>query len=198
MKSCGDCLEKLLYIYAILGLISRTTVTSLSASKDKRCKTHHLRVNPGIPFFFERVRKHRSYSRDNKRVTLYHVLTSRSFSRWDKVYTCHRTGTCTLLAYETIRSNSMPLKLCEMYDFQRVIHLLISYIYNGANWTMKLLSVEIRSPPNVDILKKKSLLQRNFPEVLFYPRSPLSIFKKMSKFWNLVTIFGITMRNAFK
>ena len=31
---------------SILCLISRTTVTSLSALKDKRCKTHHLCVNP--------------------------------------------------------------------------------------------------------------------------------------------------------
>ena len=36
-------------------------------------------------FLFERVRKYRSYARDNKRAILYHALTSRSFSRWDKV-----------------------------------------------------------------------------------------------------------------
>ena len=35
----------------ILCLISRTTVTSLRASNDKRCKTHYLCVNPGIPFW---------------------------------------------------------------------------------------------------------------------------------------------------
>ena len=38
-------------------------------------------------FLFERVRKQRSYARNNKRVIMYHALTSRSFSRWDKVYT---------------------------------------------------------------------------------------------------------------
>ena len=36
---------------AILCLIPRTTVTSLSASKDTRCKTHPLSVNPGVPFW---------------------------------------------------------------------------------------------------------------------------------------------------
>ena len=36
-------------------------------------------------FLFERVRKHRSHARDNQRVILYHALTSRSFSGWDKV-----------------------------------------------------------------------------------------------------------------
>ena len=35
---------------AILGLISRTTVASLSVPKDTRCKTHPLCVNPDVPF----------------------------------------------------------------------------------------------------------------------------------------------------
>ena len=35
-------------------------------------------------FVFECVRKHISYAHDNKRVFIYHALTSR-FSRWDKV-----------------------------------------------------------------------------------------------------------------
>ena len=34
---------------SILCLIPRTTVTSLSAPKDTRCKTHPLCVNPGVP-----------------------------------------------------------------------------------------------------------------------------------------------------
>ena len=36
-------------------------------------------------FLFECVRKHRNYMRDNKHLILNHALTSRSFSRWDKV-----------------------------------------------------------------------------------------------------------------
>ena len=34
----------------ILYLIPRTTVTSLSAPKDTRCKTHPLYINPGVSF----------------------------------------------------------------------------------------------------------------------------------------------------
>ena len=51
----------------ILCLIPRTTVTSLSAPKNTRCKMHPLCVNPG--FRFERVRKQTSCVRDleNKR-----------------------------------------------------------------------------------------------------------------------------------
>ena len=36
-------------------------------------------------FLFERVRKHTSCARDDKRLPPEYVLTSRSFSRWDKV-----------------------------------------------------------------------------------------------------------------
>ena len=36
-------------------------------------------------FLFERVRKHTSYARDDKRLCLEYALTSRSFSGWDKV-----------------------------------------------------------------------------------------------------------------
>ena len=35
----------------ILWLIPRTTVTSLSSPKDTRCKTHHICVNAGVPFW---------------------------------------------------------------------------------------------------------------------------------------------------
>ena len=35
----------------IHGLIQRTTVTSLSAPKDTRCKIHPLCINPGVPFW---------------------------------------------------------------------------------------------------------------------------------------------------
>ena len=38
-------------MYIILCLIPRTTVTSLSASKNTCCKTHPLCVNPGVPFW---------------------------------------------------------------------------------------------------------------------------------------------------
>ena len=38
-------------LWTILCLILRTTVTSLSASKNTRCKTHPLCVNPGVPFW---------------------------------------------------------------------------------------------------------------------------------------------------
>ena len=72
--------EVLLCPLVLLCLISRTTVTSLTASKDKRCQTQHLCASPGIPFW-----TCESYTRNNKRVILYHALTSQSFSRWDKV-----------------------------------------------------------------------------------------------------------------
>ena len=36
--------------YTILCLVRRTTVTSLSVPKDRRCKTHPLCVNPGVSF----------------------------------------------------------------------------------------------------------------------------------------------------
>ena len=45
-------------------------------------------------FLFERVRRHTSCARDDKRLPLECTLTSRSFSRWDKVYVwmvCHHT-----------------------------------------------------------------------------------------------------------
>ena len=35
---------------SILCLTPRTSVTSLSASNDTRCKTYPLCVNPGVPF----------------------------------------------------------------------------------------------------------------------------------------------------
>ena len=38
-------------------------------------------------FLFERVRKHTKYARGCKRLPLKYALTSRSFLRWDKVYT---------------------------------------------------------------------------------------------------------------
>ena len=41
---------KLKYNPAILCPIPRTTVTSQSATKEIRCKTHPLSVNPGILF----------------------------------------------------------------------------------------------------------------------------------------------------
>ena len=70
-------------LQTILCLIPRTTVTSLSAPKDTRCKTHPLCVNPGVPF--ERFRKHASCACHNKRLRPEYAMTSRSFSRWDKV-----------------------------------------------------------------------------------------------------------------
>lgn len=57
---------------SILCLISRMTMTSLSALKDKRCKKH-LCVNLRIPFW-SHEKTQTSY--------LYHTLTSRSFSWW--------------------------------------------------------------------------------------------------------------------
>ena len=57
--------ERLMLQCYILCLISRTTVTSLGASKDKRCKTHHLCVKTQDSFLNTYVRKHRSYARDN-------------------------------------------------------------------------------------------------------------------------------------
>ena len=36
--------------FTILCLVPRMTVTSLSAPKDTRCKTHPVCVNPGVPF----------------------------------------------------------------------------------------------------------------------------------------------------
>ena len=44
-----------------LSLIPRTTVTSLSAPKDTRCKTHPLSVNPGVPFW-TREKLHKLYA----------------------------------------------------------------------------------------------------------------------------------------
>ena len=43
-------LHKILPPHAIHCLIPRTTVTSLSAPNDTRCKTHPLCVNLGVPF----------------------------------------------------------------------------------------------------------------------------------------------------
>ena len=43
---CGTCAKR-----AILCLIPRMTVTSPSAPKDTRCKSHPLCVNPGVPFW---------------------------------------------------------------------------------------------------------------------------------------------------
>ena len=63
---------------AILCLIQRTTVTSLSAPKDTPARRI---LYASIPvFIFERVRKHTSFARDDKRLCLKYALTSRSFS----------------------------------------------------------------------------------------------------------------------
>ena len=63
---------------AILCLIQRTTVTSLSAPKDTPARRI---LYASIPvFIFERVRKHTSCARDDKRLCLEYALTSRSFS----------------------------------------------------------------------------------------------------------------------
>ena len=52
---------------AILCLISRTTVTPLSASKDKRGKTHPLCINPVIPLG-TCEKTHIPYAQDNMRL----------------------------------------------------------------------------------------------------------------------------------
>ena len=46
----------------ILCPIPRMTVTSLSVPKDTRCRTHHLCVNPGVPFW-TREKKHKLRAR---------------------------------------------------------------------------------------------------------------------------------------
>ena len=52
----------------ILCLIPRTTVMSLSAPKNTRCKTHPFNMHQSRCSFFERVRKHTSCARDDKRL----------------------------------------------------------------------------------------------------------------------------------
>ena len=64
----------------ILCLIPRTTVTSLSAFKDTRYKTHPLCVNSGVPFW-TREKTHKFRARwPAQRLCLECALTSRSFS----------------------------------------------------------------------------------------------------------------------
>ena len=56
------CYQSLSYSWLILCLIPRTTVTSLIASKNTRCKTHPLCVNLGVPFW-TRKKTHKLHTR---------------------------------------------------------------------------------------------------------------------------------------
>ena len=67
---------------SILCLIPRTTVSSLSAPNDVRCKTHPIYASiPG--FFFEHVRKQTCYAHDKKHLLLEYALKSLSFLNRD-------------------------------------------------------------------------------------------------------------------
>ena len=77
------CMLSIYFASPILCLIQRTTVTSLNTQNDILCKTHSLCVKPGILYWT--VRKHTCYANDNKHLSVEYALTSRSFSRWDKV-----------------------------------------------------------------------------------------------------------------
>ena len=69
--------------HSILYLIPRTTVTSLRAPKFTRCKTHPLCVNPGVPFWTrELTHKRARWQASSSGIR---AVTSRLFSRWDKV-----------------------------------------------------------------------------------------------------------------
>ena len=50
VRTCRSTLVKS-FLCLLLCLIPRTTVMSLIALKDTRCKTHPLCVNPGVPFW---------------------------------------------------------------------------------------------------------------------------------------------------
>ena len=68
------------YRMPILCLIQRTTVTSLTAPKDTRCKTHLLCVNPGVPFWTRKNNTQVARSSSPE-----YVLMTRSLSGWEKV-----------------------------------------------------------------------------------------------------------------
>ena len=87
------CPQLLLYAYHRANREIKYALHFVSSRERPWCHSVRRRINAAkriicasIPgFLFERVRKHRSYARDNKRAILYHALTSRLFSRWDKV-----------------------------------------------------------------------------------------------------------------
>ena len=79
-QSCQEIGTSLL---TILRLIPRTTVTSLTRPSIHAAR--RILYTSISVFLFERVRKHTSCARSDKRLPPEYALTSRSFSRWDQV-----------------------------------------------------------------------------------------------------------------
>ena len=139
-KCCQDVIEKILMWNTTLFtfcLIPRTTVTSLSAPRDKRCKTHPLCVHPGVPF--ERRRKTSVFVRSRIHADVTVVLKVRqSINHWcNKLLTCLKParilaaepcpdGVCVCSALTRTRSIcshwrpvSSHRTWCERHELQR-------------------------------------------------------------------------------
>ena len=61
------------------------TEVSVGTLKGECCKSHSRCVNSGIPFL-ERMMKWTSFTQDKKGFQIEYMLTSQSFSKWDKVF----------------------------------------------------------------------------------------------------------------
>ena len=85
---------------SILCLIMRTTVTSLRAPKDTRCKRHHPSVNPGVPFWMRekthklRARWQESSFRIRADVTVVLEVRQSIVNHWLITYTINNLPTC--------------------------------------------------------------------------------------------------------